>query len=371
MSAAILYVDDDLNNLSVLKAICAPELRILTATGAAEAWETLAQEEIAVLLADQRMPQVTGVELLERAAREYPEVIRILITAYSDLDAAIDAINRGQISRYIRKPWDAHDLRATLRQAIETYEIRRQLREMEKRLLATERVYALGVVAASVAHELRSPLTLALNSIDTAETRLKNALKATTRRECDSLIAEALSLLTKAAGAVDRMTEITKGIDLSQRRADQRRLVDMAQIVRLTLASLRSAIKIHGRIETNIHDTKPVLASPNALSQVTLNLVVNALEALPTQSSRQNIVKVRLCDDGEWVRFDVEDTGPGIATEDLERIFDPFFTTKPEGGTGLGLAISMRIVKEIGGSIEVRSEPNKGSRFSVRLPAAH
>jgi signal transduction histidine kinase len=114
----------------------------------------------------------------------------------------------------------------------------------------------------------------------------------------------------------------------------------------------------------------PVKGSPTALSQVLLNLLVNALEALPEGPDARSVVTVRLLSDGEAAVVEVEDTGAGIEPHVLERVFDPFFTTKEDGGTGLGLAISKRIVDEIGGTIRVTSEPGAGARFTVRLPLA-
>ena len=111
----ILYVDDDSENLVVFEALCAGRFDTLTAESGQEALTILGREEIGVLLADQRMPGMTGVELAERASKDYPDVVRILITAYTDLSEAVDAINRGQIRSYLRKPWDQQELLATLK----------------------------------------------------------------------------------------------------------------------------------------------------------------------------------------------------------------------------------------------------------------
>src|SRR5690606_22793753 len=154
----VLYVDDDRANLVVFEATLEGALPIRTASSGTEALEILRSEEIAVLLTDQRMPGMTGVELAEQAKVEFPDMVRVLITAYSDLSAAVDAINRGQIHLYLRKPWEPRELRLALESARERYLTTRRMRELEKRLLATERVYALGVVAAGIAHEIRGPI---------------------------------------------------------------------------------------------------------------------------------------------------------------------------------------------------------------------
>ncbi len=377
MSDTILYVDDDRANLKVLAAICADEFQILTASSGAEALALLRQREIAVLLVDQRMPHMTGVELLELAAREAPDTLRILITAYADLSAAIDAINRGQVRRYIRKPWEPDDLKASLREALDTYRTRRRVQGLERRLVETERVYALGVVAASLAHELRTPLTVLSGSLDMG---LADA-RALASRLLDEHGPEAAEVtqatelvewLTSARGSAGRIADIVAGVELGQRQQRGHKSSDLAEVVRLTVAGVRGALKRRGTLRLELAPVPEVAGSPTALGQVALNLIVNAIEALPDgrDTFDSNVVTVRLNAEGAHVVLEVEDTGPGIPAHVLDRIFDPFFTTKDEGGTGLGLAISRRIVEELGGTIAVESQPACGTRFRVRLPRA-
>jgi len=124
-------VDDDTANLVVLKATCQGEFDVITAASGPEGLEILKEREVAVLLVDQRMPGMSGVEVFEIAQELYPDIVRILITAYSDLSDAINAINRGKIRRYIRKPWDPDELKAVLRDGIESYQMRRKVTQLE------------------------------------------------------------------------------------------------------------------------------------------------------------------------------------------------------------------------------------------------
>ena len=172
MNDTILYIDDDLSNLLVLKATCTGELNVITASSGEEGLEILSKQEVAVLLVDQRMPGMTGVEVFEATRDLYPDTIRILITAFTDLSEAIAAINRGHIRRYLRKPWEPHELKAALREAVEIYQTRKKITSLETRLLETERTYALGVVAAGVAHELRNPLTAMTMNLELARIRV-------------------------------------------------------------------------------------------------------------------------------------------------------------------------------------------------------
>ena len=106
MTAHVLFVDDEEPNLVVFEAVCGDDFPVLTASSGAAGLELMREHEIGVVLTDQRMPGMTGIELLEKVETEYPETIRLLITAYSDLQAAEDAINRGHVRRYMRKPWE-------------------------------------------------------------------------------------------------------------------------------------------------------------------------------------------------------------------------------------------------------------------------
>jgi signal transduction histidine kinase len=375
MEQTILYVDDDAANLTVLQAACADEFAVVTAESAEVALEIMRQHEIAVLLVDQRMPGMTGVELFEATREHHPDAVRILITAYSDLTDAINAINRGQVRGYLRKPWEPEHLKATLREALEVYETRRKVRELEQRLLETERVYSLGVVAASVAHELRTPLTALLTTLDLADMRLKAMIdglgsgRPIAPNEVDS-VKKVVDQISRARQAVDQITEITSGIELSNRRRDEEKTADMKEVANLTLRCVRGELLKRAQIQVEIEPGPPVVGSPNKLGQVVMNLLINALQALPDRPRGQNVVSLRLRPAGDFVRLEVEDNGSGIPQDVLGKIFDPFFTTKAHGGTGLGLAISKQIIEEVRGRISVESEVGRGTRFSVELPVA-
>ena len=377
MTGTVLYVDDDSANLLVLKATCQGEFDVITAASGPEGLAILKEREVAVLLVDQRMPGMNGVEVFEIAQELYPETIRILITAYSDLSDAISAINRGKIRRYIRKPWDPDELKAVLRDGIETYQIRRKVNQLETRLIETERTYALGVVAASVAHELRNPLAAMVMGLDLAQLRLDQLLGEL--HPGGGVLVSHLDTVRKVrhqmdeiAAATDQVTEITKGMELGHRRSDEDVQADLKEIVDLTLTFVRGALLKRAMLEMDVRPIPPVKGSPNKLGQVITNLLVNALQALPDRPRSENRIAVSLGPDQAegWVRVAVEDNGEGIPDDVREHIFDPFFTTKTQGGTGLGLAISKRIVEEVGGHIEVVSRPGEGTTFTVRLPAA-
>ncbi|MBN2551474.1 MAG: hybrid sensor histidine kinase/response regulator [Spirochaetales bacterium] len=120
----ILYVDDEFENLYLFRSLFEDQYDVQTAESGAQALAVLADREVQVLMADQRMPGISGIQLLETVGEEYPQTIRILVTGYSDIDVVIDAINRGDVYRYLSKPWDIEEIRATIRNAIELYELK-------------------------------------------------------------------------------------------------------------------------------------------------------------------------------------------------------------------------------------------------------
>ena len=135
---SILYVDDEQDNLISFKAAFRRNFQIYIALSGAEAMEVLQTEKIDLVISDQRMPKMTGVELLEKVKLMYPNLIRMLTTGYTDMPATIDAINKGKIHRYIAKPWNVDELRVVLNNALETYSLRiknQQLEEEKNKLL--------------------------------------------------------------------------------------------------------------------------------------------------------------------------------------------------------------------------------------------
>ena len=134
MSVGVLYVDDEINNLNSFKAAFRRNFNIYTASSAAEGRKILDGNEVGVIITDQRMPVTTGIEFLESILNVYPDTIRILLTGFSDINAVIDAINRGQVYKYLVKPWQNDELRIHIQNAIEIYSLRKENKELTYKL---------------------------------------------------------------------------------------------------------------------------------------------------------------------------------------------------------------------------------------------
>jgi len=137
MPYKILIVDDEPANLRALERLFRQEYEVLTANSGTEALELLTQHDVALLITDQRMPGMTGIELLKKTMSLRPRMVRIILTGYTDVEALVEAINCGEVYRYITKPWSNEDLRVTIKRALEHYETNRKRHELQ---LANERL---------------------------------------------------------------------------------------------------------------------------------------------------------------------------------------------------------------------------------------
>jgi response regulator RpfG family c-di-GMP phosphodiesterase len=130
----ILYVDDEVHNLNAFKASFRRIFSVHTAESAEEAMNVLQVEEINIIITDQRMPVMTGIEFLESILLLYPDPIRILLTGYSDINAVIDAINKGQVYLYVTKPWQEEELKINIEMAFEVFSLRKKNKELNEKL---------------------------------------------------------------------------------------------------------------------------------------------------------------------------------------------------------------------------------------------
>lgn len=367
--AVVLYVDDDRANLLAFRAIAEPTYEVVVAKSGDEALQLIEQNpDIAVLMADQRMPGMSGIDLCERVQLSHPDIVRMLVTAYSDLQAAIAAINRGHVSRYLHKPWNAEELLATIRDAVERYRLKVTVQELQVRISQSERLYALGVLTASIGHEIRTPLSIVSSNVQFARKALVDALKSPQLRSAGSGLQEVEAALVDAEEGAQRLIDIADSILLSSRsEPGDREPVDLSHVLHSVLRLTRSEATHRARLLIAQSAKPRIYGSATRVGQVLLNLVLNALQALPDRPIERNEVKLSLDEKDGRAIVEVADNGIGIEPQNLAHIFDPFFTTKKKG-TGLGLAISKQIVEEMGGQIHVESRPGQGTRFRISWP---
>jgi two-component system NtrC family sensor kinase len=235
------------------------------------------------------------------------------------------------------------------------------IEEREQRLIRSERLAAVGQIAAQITHEVRNPLSSIGLNAELLEEELEGLPSPASQRN------EARALVRAIVKEVDRLTEITEEYlrfaRLPQARLEKERLEPM---VRSLLDFMAGELNARGIILESDLDAANcwVAADEHQLRQALLNLVRNAADAMP-KGGRLRVTAKR--PDSSRVILELTDTGEGIAPEHVAKIFDPFFSTK-KGGTGLGLALTQQIVSDHGGTIELRSKPGQGTTFTIGLP---
>ena len=227
-------------------------------------------------------------------------------------------------------------------------------RKLEDQLRKTERLAELGTLASGMAHEIGTPMNIILGR---AELLMRKAKDESTRRGLETIVTQ-----------VERITKIMNQLlSFARKRPSEQQVVDLVGIVRNVQDMLLEKFKssnVHVVNEYS-HDLPHVLADVDHISQVLLNLMLNACQAMPGGGT----LTLSLCPKGDRVELKVQDTGVGIPEDQISKIFDPFFTTKSVGeGTGLGLTVVHGIIQEHNGTIRVNSKPNQGTTFTISLP---
>jgi PAS domain S-box-containing protein len=241
----------------------------------------------------------------------------------------------------------------------------RELRAARTQLQIADRMAVIGTVAAGVAHEINNPLMYVQSNIEYVAEELSS------NPDLD-LPSDVLRALEDSLGGAHRIRDIVRELKVFSRGDDERLShVDVNAVMDSTLEMLRNELRHRARVVRDYGELSSVIANAGRLGQVFLNLVHNAVQAIPEGDAEQNEIRLRTRMERAHVVIQVTDSGAGIPPEVLPRIFDAFFTTKPTGiGTGLGLSICQKVVTGAGGTIRVESEPGRGTTFTVTLPAA-
>ena len=370
----ILYVDDEPSNLATFKYCFGERFEVLVAQSGDEALKILAAQPVAVMMADQRMPGMTGAQLCQAARERFPDVVRMIVTAYADVTAAVEAINSGQVLRYVFKPWREEQMADVLRIGVEAYELGVLLRDLQTRMLQHEQQATINYVLRTVLHELKAPAKAAHMNLhwmaDTLRGLAQGAQAAPMQQQ-----AAFTGMLAAAQEALDSIKLIVQRIDGFRRGEPAGRptgaTADLTRAVQAAVSIVGPELRRRAEVDLQLTEVPLVAAEAAQLNQILVNLLSNAVEALPLGQAEHNLVTVRTSVRDGQAFVEIEDTGPGIPAELLPRIFDPFVSTKSDDpARGFGLAVVRDVVHELGGEITARSEVGTGSCFTVTLRLA-
>jgi PAS domain S-box-containing protein len=240
---------------------------------------------------------------------------------------------------------------------------------LQEQLLQADRMATVGLLAAGVAHEINNPLAYVALILDELARHLPRLREEPARM--DERIGTLLDLVAEARSGAERVGVIIRDLrTFSRAAADPTGVADVRRVLDSSVKIAQNDIRHRARLVVELDaELPPVAASEARLGQVFLNLLVNAVQAIPEGAPEKNVIKIVADRAGERVRVAVSDTGSGIPTEHMPRIFDPFFSTKDPGvGTGLGLSVCKSIVVALGGDIKVTSGVGVGTTFEVTLP---
>ena len=379
----ILYVDDERSNRVVFEQSFRGRFRIKTAESAAAALEVLEQETVAVLITDQRMPELQGGDLLAKAKQLYPDAVRMVITAYSDLDPILRAVNEGLVARYLNKPWDRVELEQVLLWAVEAYMIGQQGSALQTRLLQTERLVTLGSIAAAVAHDLKRPLshfegnTSRLRQLSETIAPLSVAarlddLGAKERGAITDVAVELPAIALELLEGCRTMSEVLRSMQmLIHPEEPPPEGIDPLPSIEYAMSVCRDAVL---RAAATIRYVGPaslpsVRIGSTALSRVLINLAANAADALVGRSAPGGCIEIGGSTTGQHVRFVVRDDGEGMSAAHLGKMGTPFFSTRKEG-TGIGVAQCRRLIAAAHGELTFESAEGVGTTATFTVPCA-
>ena len=384
----ILIVDDSLSYLGAL--LDRLERHGFLVVLAQTATEGLMRAEFAepdLILLDVVMPGIDGFEACRRlkAGKATKDIPVIFMTGLTDPKQKVTGFDAGGVD-YITKPFQIEEVLARINTHLALRKANRELQDMiatlakaREDLVRNEKLAGLGAMVAGIAHELNTPIGNSLMAASTFEIQTGEITHGLAengrlkRAEIESHIENARLTgdipsrnMNRAANIVTNFKEVAVDQTSSQRRSFL-----LAEVVAGNILTLQPTIKrTPFLIQQDIAESLMMDSYPGPLGQVVNNLINNAiLHGYDGCSEGAITVSAKLSSFG-WVTLTVEDQGVGIKPADLHRIFDPFFTTKLGiGGSGLGLNIVHNIVTEIlGGTIEVSSEPGRGTRFTLKLP---
>lgn len=393
-NGTILVVDDTAEVRQMVGAILSERYRVICARDGDEGLRVTAREQPDLIISDVMMPGVDGYEFCRRVKQEPATagIPFVLLTARAKMAMKIEGLNCGA-DDYLVKPFDAEELMARVRSLLRLREMHRevseqndqladtlsQLRQTQDQLIQSEKMSSLGQLVAGLAHEINNSINAVYNGIPSVITRTEQLQKlveiALNEPDAGSVhrpeIEASFNRIRTLAGVIEEGADRTAKIVGDMKSfahpggGEAHEEFDLNHALDLCANLLDKQFSERVRIHREFGPVPTVCGPQGQLNQVFLNLLTNAVQAMPDGGD----VFISTARHEAQVRVTIRDTGPGIPERIRHRIFDPFFTTKPVGtGTGLGLTISYGIVKKAGGTIDCHSDEGIGTSFVVCLP---
>lgn len=354
----ILYLDDEENNLFAFKALFRRDYEIFTTTSPQEAVRYLNENEVQVILSDQKMPEISGVEFFELTITDFPEAVRVLVTGYADIEAVIDAINKGQVYRYVTKPWDENDLRICIENAFDRYFSKIELKRKNQELQEVNDQLQKFIYSAS--HDMRAPLA-----------SIKGVLKVASMEEHSEKAKEHFGLIERSALRLDDYVQNIIHFYQNAQTETSFKEVDLRETVDAIVKQYRgyentSDIQINveiissGVFQTDDYRWRIILG----------NLLSNAIQ-YQDENKHERKIDINIIQNSEKAVLRFEENGVGMSTETLQQVRDMLAGSERKTlGSGLGLYLIREAVRRLSGIIKVESVQGSGVAVTIEIPNA-
>jgi two-component system sensor histidine kinase/response regulator len=352
----ILYLDDEEQNLLSFQALFRRDFQVFTTTSAQEAITILNNNPIRIIFSDQKMPEVSGVEFFETILHDFPSAVRILITGYADMEAVIDAINKGQVYRYVTKPWEPNDLKICVENALEKFRKDEEIITKNKELEIANSELEKFVYSAS--HDLRAPLV-----------SIKGIINVARMEQLDPKATQYLDMIERSTNKLnDFVSNIINYYQNNQSDELQEEInfTTLAEEIFSRYEHYEGAERIEFR--KDITQTSPFKSDEHRIRMVLNNLISNAIKFSDLKKS-QCLIDLQIIQNKEKALIKVADNGVGISPDVLPGIFEMFHSGANKNiGSGIGLYIARQAVRKLNGNISASSEQGKGTRFTFEIP---
>ena len=359
--ANVLYVDDLQTNLILFQATFEHDYNIILADSAAKALEILKEQEIQVLVTDQRMPDMTGTELLEIVSRDYPEVRRFLLTAFTDFETVVEAVNKGHIHGYVNKPLQAEEVRISINNSLEMYYLRKRNNEMMIELEnANQELTGLDGMKSEIikviSQEIRNPLNRIMGTLHLLKDKMEG-----------QEFAGVINILDTSVSRLEEFSRMTEQISILKspgHTLDMKKL-NLKQVIEYGMIEVSEDLKEKG-IELDLQNHTPDMTI-NGESDLLVSCLVNILRNAMNHTGKGETITIITTQSDRQVMCEVIDQGKNYSEKLLEDLTRYLTATdhKLNLNLGIDLALSQMIMEAHGGSILF--EKANGSRASVKM----
>lgn len=352
----ILYLDDEQNNLIAFKALFRRDYEVFTTTSPQEAVQYLNENEVQLIMSDQKMPDISGVEFFELTRTDFPEAIRVLVTGYADIEAVIDAINKGGVYRYVTKPWNENDLRICVENAFEKYFTKMEIAQKSEALAQANSDLEKFIYSAS--HDLRSPLV-----------SIKGVIQLARAEGVEEKAAEYLNMIEKSTTKLDAFVQNIIHYYQNIKTEDANSKVDLNALLDNVLeqySTYEDADKIS--IKKEVSSTSDFFGDAYRLQIVIGNLLANAIKFIDI-TKNESIISVEGVQNVEKLLLKISDNGLGMSPSELGQVQSILQNKETRGpGNGVGLYLVRDAVLRMGGKITVTSEKAVQTKFTIEIP---